>query len=119
MSSIYRRCPVCRAYLEKDEVCGCMKRAAASAANTDNGKVENGLDIHFSTSIIAENTEDASMKKINAEKARDQLRTMADVLTDNQVIYAVTFLSKRFGIEIMPSTIIRWENGEEVRYEED
>lgn len=49
----YRRCPQCGCYLDPGESCDCVKeKAAASAANTDNGKVEKGLPTNFSTSNI-------------------------------------------------------------------
>lgn len=48
--SYYKVCPYCGSNLDPGEVCDCKKEAAASAANTDNGKVERGLHTHFSAS---------------------------------------------------------------------
>ena len=51
----YRICPQCGCYLDPGESCDCVKeKAAASAANTDNGRVEKGLATNFSTSMITE-----------------------------------------------------------------
>lgn len=51
----YRICPHCGSHLDPGESCDCIKeKAAASAANTDNGRVEKGLQTVFSTSIITE-----------------------------------------------------------------
>lgn len=51
----YRICPQCGSHLDPGESCDCIKeKAAASAANTDNGKVEKGLQTVFSTSMITE-----------------------------------------------------------------
>lgn len=43
--SYYRTCPICGAYLDPCERCDCQdeKEAAASATNTDSGRVETGL----------------------------------------------------------------------------
>ena len=50
--SYYRRCPICRAYLDPGEICGCQdkERSRCQCCNTDNGKVENGIATRFSTS---------------------------------------------------------------------
>ena len=43
--SYYRECPYCGCNLDPGEVCDCDKKeAAASAANTDNGKAGYGID---------------------------------------------------------------------------
>lgn len=58
--SYYRTCPICGAALDPCERCDCMdeKGAAASATNTDSGRVEMGLQALFSISSLYENEED-------------------------------------------------------------
>ena len=62
---IFRTCPVCGAALDPCERCDCRdgtesearkgkEKAAASATNTDSGKVETGLQAQFSTSSLHE-----------------------------------------------------------------
>ena len=47
----YRVCPRCGCHLDPGEVCDCNeKEAAASAANTDNGKAGFGNEPHFPAS---------------------------------------------------------------------
>ena len=41
--SYYKICPCCGCHLDPGEVCDCKKEAAASAANTDNGKAGYGI----------------------------------------------------------------------------
>ena len=42
--SYYKVCPYCGSHLDPGEVCDCDKKeAAASAANTDNGKAGYGI----------------------------------------------------------------------------
>ena len=57
--SYYRTCPICGAYLDPCERCDCQdeKEAAASATNTDSGKVETGLTAHISASSLSDNRE--------------------------------------------------------------
>ena len=58
--SYYRTCPICGAYLDPCERCDCQdeKEAAASATNTDSGRVETGLQALLSVSSLHENKED-------------------------------------------------------------
>jgi hypothetical protein len=58
--SYYRKCPFCGAALDPCERCDCLdeKDAAASATNTDSGRVEMGLQALFSISSLYENEED-------------------------------------------------------------
>ena len=58
--SYYRTCPICGAALDPCERCDCLdeKDAAASATNTDSGRVEMGLQALFSISSLYENEED-------------------------------------------------------------
>lgn len=58
--SYYRKCPICGAALDTCERCDCLdeKDAAASATNTDSGRVEMGLQSLFSISSLYENEED-------------------------------------------------------------
>lgn len=58
--SYYRKCPFCGAALYPCERCDCLdeKDAAASATNTDSGRVEMGLQALFSISSLYENEED-------------------------------------------------------------
>ena len=58
--SYYRKCPFCGADLDPCERCDCLdeKDAAASATNTDSGRVEMGLQALFSISSLYENEED-------------------------------------------------------------
>ncbi len=58
--SYYRTCPICEAYLDPCERCDCQdeKEAAASATNTDSGRVETGLQALLSVSSLHENKED-------------------------------------------------------------
>lgn len=58
--SYYRACPICGAALDPCERCDCLdeKDAAASATNTDSGRVEMGLQALFSISSLYENEED-------------------------------------------------------------
>lgn len=43
--SYYKVCPCCGCHLDPDEICDCDKKeAAASAANTDNGKAGYGMN---------------------------------------------------------------------------
>ena len=58
--SYYRKCPICGAYLDPCERCDCLgeKDAAASATNTDSGRVETGLQALFSISSLYGNEED-------------------------------------------------------------
>ncbi len=53
----FRRCPICRAYLDPGEHCDCQdKETAPSAANTEGGpKVEIGLPTNISTPIVHHN----------------------------------------------------------------
>lgn len=53
-------CPICGAYLDPCERCDCQdeKEAAASATNTDSGRVETGLQALLSVSSLHENKED-------------------------------------------------------------
>lgn len=49
--SYYTVCPYCGCNLDPGELCDCEKEeAAASAANTDNGKAGFGNDTHFPAS---------------------------------------------------------------------
>lgn len=50
--SYYRSCRDCGANLDPGERCDCKeeKETAASATNTDSGRVERDLQDHFSTS---------------------------------------------------------------------
>lgn len=49
--SYYKICPYCGCHLDPGEVCDCDKKeAAASAANTDNGKAGFGNNAHFPAS---------------------------------------------------------------------
>lgn len=63
--SYYRTCPNCGAALDPGERCDCRdgtesearkgkEKAAASATNTDSGKVERDLHDHFSASSLPE-----------------------------------------------------------------
>ena len=54
--SYYRTCPICGAYLDPCERCDCQdeKEAAASATNTDSGRVETGLQAQLSASSLHE-----------------------------------------------------------------
>lgn len=54
--SYYRTCPICGAALDPCERCDCLdeKDAAASATNTDSGRVETGLQAQLSTSSLHE-----------------------------------------------------------------
>ena len=63
--SYYRTCPICGAYLDPCERCDCQdeKEAAASATNTDSGKVETGLTAHISTSSLSDNREENQVWK--------------------------------------------------------
>ena len=56
----FRTCPFCGAALDPCERCDCLdeKDAAASATNTDSGRVEMGLQALFSISSLYENEED-------------------------------------------------------------
>ena len=58
--SYYRKCRFCGAALDPCERCDCLdeKDAAASATNTDSGRVEMGLQALFSISSLYENEED-------------------------------------------------------------
>lgn len=58
--SYYRKCPFCGAALDPCEWCDCLdeKDAAASATNTDSGRVETGLQALLSVSSLYENEED-------------------------------------------------------------
>lgn len=58
--SYYRKCPFCGAALDPCERCDCLDEqdAAASATNTDSGRVEMGLQALFSISSLYENEED-------------------------------------------------------------
>ena len=58
--SYYGKCPFCGAGLDPWERCDCLdeKDAAASATNTDSGRVEMGLQALFSISSLYENEED-------------------------------------------------------------
>ena len=58
--SYYRKRPFCGAALDPCERCDCLdeKDAAASATNTDSGRVEMGLQALFSISSLYENEED-------------------------------------------------------------
>ena len=58
--SYYRKCPFCGAALDPCERCDCLdeKDTAASATNTDSGRVEMGLQALFSISSLYENEED-------------------------------------------------------------
>ena len=58
--SYYRTCPICGAALDPCERGDCLdeKDAAASATNTDSGRVETGLQALFSISSLYENEED-------------------------------------------------------------
>ena len=58
--SYYRKCPFCGAALDPCEWCDCLdeKDAAASATNTDSGRVETGLQALLSVSSLHENKED-------------------------------------------------------------
>lgn len=54
--SYYKVCPYCGCHLDPGEVCDCEKKeAAASAANTDNGRVEIGLSTYLSASYNNKN----------------------------------------------------------------
>lgn len=57
---MYRVCPLCGAYLDPGEQCDCQnkKECAASATNTDGGRVETGLKAHISTSSLSDNKEE-------------------------------------------------------------
>ena len=48
--SFYKVCPWCGCHLDPGEICDCKEKAAVGAANTDNGKVEIGKPVQFSTS---------------------------------------------------------------------
>ena len=60
----YRICPDCHAYLDFGEQCDCQRQPNLQAfenpqkesrfqcANTESGKLENGLPTHISTSMI-------------------------------------------------------------------
>ena len=61
----YRICPDCHAYLDFGERCDCQqpdsqalanpqKESRLRCANTESGKMENGLPTNISTSMIAE-----------------------------------------------------------------
>jgi len=54
--SYYRTCPICGAALDPCERCDCLdeKDAAASATNTDSGRVETGLQAQLSTASLHE-----------------------------------------------------------------
>lgn len=52
MPFIFRKCPLCGAYLDPGEKCDCEEKTVANAANTDNGKMENGLPTNISTTIL-------------------------------------------------------------------
>lgn len=58
MSLIFRKCPLCGANLDPGEKCDCEEKTVANAANTDNGKVENGFPTNISTTILPENGEE-------------------------------------------------------------
>lgn len=53
---IFRTCPFCGAALDPCERCDCLdeKDAAASATNTDSGRVETGLRAQLSASSLHE-----------------------------------------------------------------
>lgn len=54
--SYYRRCPICRAYLDPGEVCDCKEiKSRCQCSNTNNGKAENGIATQFSASYINKN----------------------------------------------------------------
>ncbi len=51
--SYYRTCPFCGSNLDPGEICNCRQgkeKAAASAANTDDGKAEKVTTDHISAS---------------------------------------------------------------------
>lgn len=52
MPLIYRKCPLCGANLDPGEKCDCEGKTVVNAANTDNGKVENGFQTNISTTIL-------------------------------------------------------------------
>ena len=66
--SYYRTCPNCGAALDPGERCDCQegtegearenRETAASATNTDGGRVERDLRDHLSTSSLTETKED-------------------------------------------------------------
>lgn len=54
--SYYRVCPYCGCHLDPCEVCDCKEtKSRCQCGNTNNGKVESGIDSHFSTSYINKN----------------------------------------------------------------
>lgn len=52
--SYYRRCPVCRSYLDPGEICDCEKEAALDAANIQSGTAESEVSRHTFPSIVPE-----------------------------------------------------------------